>query len=143
MILLMASENGKQMNRQLWKNPGKLWVFLACINAAKQRQSVDHNLKKYCGWFVCELTAWMAPKVITEITKVKLNSTLKLRNVSSGHSVIFCNTINIDSCIEQWKENSTPWFHNLLVSSIYIYIYIYLCQIISNYALSLSFPALI
>jgi len=38
----------------------------------------------------------MAPKVITEITKVKLNSTLKLRNVSSGHSVIFCNIINID-----------------------------------------------
>jgi len=116
MMLLMASKNGKQMNRQLWKKSGKLWVLLACLSSAKQRQSVDHNLKKYCGWFVCGLTAWMAAKVITEITKVKLNSTLKLRNVSSGHRVMFCNIINIDSCIKQWKENSTPWFHDLLQS---------------------------
>lgn len=116
MMLLMASKNGKQMNRELWKKPGKLWVSLACLSSAKQRQSVDHNLKKYCGWFVCGLTAWMAAKVITEITKVKLNSTLKLRNVSSGHRVMFCNIINIDSCIKQWKEHSTSWFHNLLQS---------------------------
>lgn len=53
----MASENGKQMNRQLWKNPGKLLVLLACLNITKQRQSVNHNLKKYCGWFVGGLTA--------------------------------------------------------------------------------------
>lgn len=102
--------------------------LLGCPNFAKQRQSVNHNLKKHCGWFVCGLTAWMAPKVITEITKVKLNSALKLITVSSGHRALFCNIINIDSFVlSNRKKRAHPNFT--------IYYGLQICQIISNYAL--------
>lgn len=109
--------------RKYWKDMS----LLVCPNSAKQRQSVNHNLKKHCSWFVCGLTAWMAPKVITKITKVKLNSTLKLITVSSGHRAIFCNIINIDSFVlSNGKKKAHPNF------TIY-----YSLIIISNYAVSL------
>lgn len=75
----------------------------------------------------------MAPKVIREITKVKLNSTLKLTTVSSGHQAIFCNIIN-SFVSNNGKKRAHPNFT--------IYDSLQICQIISNYALFLSFPAL-
>lgn len=76
----------------------------------------------------------MAPKVITEITKVKLNSTLKLRNVSSGHSVIFCNIINIDSLV---SSNGKKMAHPDFTIYYSLQLYTFICQIISNNALFL------
>lgn len=76
----------------------------------------------------------MAPKVITEITKVKLNSTLKHRNVSSGHTVIFRNIISIDSFA---LSNGKKMAHPDVTIYYSLQLYTFMCQIISNDAHSL------